>query len=157
FATEQNRSRLFSTVDPHYSRRRLHAFGHHHVKPLGLRPKLTLMYTAVVTVLLGGFFLAAYYLLENELEVALNNELVERVTALRGYLRFEDDAPVLEYDATDPEGASYMARASRFYQVYDIGTGDMVGQSQELQALGLQFSADELRQIVDGPVLMDIQ
>jgi len=127
------------------------------VKPLGLRPKLTLLYTAVFTALLAGFFLATYYLLANALEAALNEELIERTTALRGYLRFEDDVPVVAFDASDPEVASFVTKATRYYQMYAIDTGALVDQSQELRLLGLQFSPNELRQIIDGPTLMDIQ
>src|SRR5207249_5522450 len=51
----------------------------------------------------------------------------------------------------------FLTRATRYYQMYDLGTGKLLDQSRELQLLGLQFSSDELRQIVEGPVVMDMQ
>ena len=126
------------------------------MKPLGLRPKLTLLYTAVFTILLAVILAATYYLLANALEAALNDELLERTAALRGYLRFEDDQPVVTFDASDPEVASLMRTPTRYYQLYDLTTGDLVFQSPELQLLGLQFSPNELRGILEGPMIMDI-
>lgn len=126
------------------------------MKRLGLRSKLTLLYTAIFTALLGGLFIAAYYLLESDLENAATDELVERAAALRGYFRFENDEPVLVFDASDPEVAYFINTATRFYQIYDLASGDLVTQSPELQLLGLGFGPDELRTIAQGPAVADI-
>lgn len=127
------------------------------MKPLGLRSKLTLLYTAIFSVLLGALFISAYYLLQSQLQAAATDELVERATALRGYLRFEDGQPVLRFDPEDPEVAYFVRTATRYYQVYDLAAGEQVEQSPELQFLGLGFGPAELQAIAAGPLLMDIQ
>ena len=69
----------------------------------GLRFKLTILYTAIFSALLSGFFLFAYYLLANQLEATATDELLERATGLKGYLRFQNGAPTLVFDADDPD------------------------------------------------------
>src|SRR5262249_47981521 len=115
FAKEQDRQRLRVSFDPYHSRRWVHARRSGYVKPLGIRSKLTVLYAAVFIALLSGFFIATYYLLANQLESALNNELVERAAGLKGYLHFEDDAPVLSYDSNDSEVAFFVKTATRYY------------------------------------------
>jgi heavy metal sensor kinase len=127
------------------------------VKPRGLRFKLTLLYTAIFSVLLSGFFLVAYYLLAGQLEATATDELVERATGLRGYLAFEDNQPKLVFDADDPEVASFVRTATRYYQVYDLATGAVLVQSPDVQFLGVEFTPDELHSITQFPVQTDIQ
>jgi heavy metal sensor kinase len=127
------------------------------VKPSGLRFKLTLLYTAILCVVLGGLFVVAYYLLENQLDTTATEELVERATGLKGYLRFENNQPVLTFDANDPEVAFFIRTATRYYQIYDFTTGDVLAQSPDVEFLGLQFSPNELHAIKEFPALTDIQ
>ncbi len=127
------------------------------MKPRGLRFKLTLLYTAIFTVLLSAFFVLAYYLLANQLEATATDELVELATGLRGYLRFEDNQPVLPFDADDPEVSFFVRTATRYYQIYDLSTGAVLAQSPDARFLGLEFTPDELHSITKFPVLNDIQ
>jgi heavy metal sensor kinase len=127
------------------------------VKPRGLRFKLTLLYTWIFTVLLSGFFLLAYYLLANQLDATATDELVERATGLRGYLRFENDQPLFVFDTEDPEVASFVRTATRYYQIYDLSTGAVLAQSPDVQFLGVEFTPDELRSITEFPAMTDIQ
>jgi len=127
------------------------------MKPLGFRPKLTILFATVFTVMLSGFYVATYYLLANALETNLNDELQERAAGLKGYLDFENEQPVLKFDAGDPEESLFVRTATRYYQIFDLATGGLVHQSQDLALLGLQFSADEIRQFNERPTLMDIQ
>jgi len=127
------------------------------VKPLGLRLKLTILYTAILGVVLGGLFAVAYYLLANQLDATATDELVERATALKGYLRFENNRPVLAFDPTDPEVAFFVRTASRYYQIYDFSTGEILDQSPDMAFLGLQFTPNELHSLTEFPILSDIQ
>jgi heavy metal sensor kinase len=127
------------------------------LKPRGLRFKLTLLYTAIFTVLLGTFFVLAYYLLANQLEATATDELVELATGLRGYLRFEGNQPVLPFNADDPEVSFFVRTATRYYQIYDLSTGAVLAQSPDVQFLGLEFTPVELRSITEFPVMTDIQ
>jgi heavy metal sensor kinase len=127
------------------------------VKPLGIKPKLTLLFATVFAVLLGGLYVATYYLLANELETTLNDELVERAAGLKGYLDFEDDQPVLTFDSSDAEQTFFISTATRYYQIYELSDGALMDQSMELALLGLQFSPNEILQISEGPPMIDIQ
>ncbi|PYS56204.1 MAG: hypothetical protein DMG13_00640 [Acidobacteria bacterium] len=127
------------------------------MKPRGLRFKLTLLYTAIFTVLLSGFFVVAYYLLASQLDATATDELVERATGLRGYLRFENNQPQLVFDTGDPEVASFVRTATRYYQIYDLSTSAVLVQSPDVQFLGVEFTPDELHSITEFPVLTDIQ
>jgi heavy metal sensor kinase len=127
------------------------------MKPLGIGLKLTILFATVFTVMLSGFYIATYYLLANALETNLNDELQERTAGLKGYLDFEDEQPVVMFDSNDPEESLFVRTATRYYQIYDLASGELVHQSQDLALLGLQFSAAEIRQYSEGPTLMDIQ
>jgi len=126
------------------------------MKPLGVTPKLTFLFALVFTVMLGGLYIATYYLLANELETNLNQELLDRAAGLKGYIDFENDLPVLTFDSSDAEESLFVTTATRYFQIYDLATGTLVHQSQELGLMGLQFSPEEILQISGGPTLMDI-
>jgi hypothetical protein len=106
------------------------------MKPFGITPKLTLLFAAVFTVMLVGLYAATYYLLANELEAHLNQELLERTAGLKGYIEFRDEKPVLSFNANDAEESLFVASATRYFQVYDLATGMLVNQSQELALMG---------------------
>ncbi len=89
------------------------------MKPLTLRTKLTLFYSITVSVLLTGFALVYYRVLSVGLDQALTQELIDRTSGLRGYLRFEEGQPVFAYDPTDPDEVSFINTATRYYQVYE--------------------------------------
>jgi len=127
------------------------------MKPFGVTPKLTFLFAAVFTVMLSGLYIATYYLLDNELETYLNQELLDRAAGLKGYIDFQDEQPVLMFDSNDAEESLFVTTATRYFQIYDLVTGALVHQSQELGLLGLQFSPYEILQISGGPTLMDIQ
>jgi heavy metal sensor kinase len=123
----------------------------------GLRFRLTVLYTAIFAVLLTGFFAAAYYLLANQLDGAATDELVELAMGLKGYLRFENNQPVLAFDENDPEVVFFVRTATRYYQVYDLSTGAVLAQSPDVQFLGLELTLNELRAITEFPVITDVQ
>ena len=127
------------------------------MKPTGLRFRLTLLYTAILGVVLSGLFFVAYYLLANQLDTTATDELVELATGLKGYLRFENDQPVLTFDANDPEVAFFIRTATRYYQIYDFTTGDVLVQSPDVEFLGLEFSPNELHSIKEFPAFIDVQ
>jgi len=126
------------------------------VKTIGLRARLSLFYSALFTVLVAILFLGAYYLLKSDLENLTTDELVDRATALRGYIHVEADLPVLRYDSKDPEVAGFIGTATRYFQLYDQESGRLVFQSPELERLGLEFTPGELRNIEEGPPLLDV-
>src|SRR5437867_12251553 len=72
------------------------------MKPLTLRTKLTLLYSITVSVLLTGFALVYYQVLTAGLDRDLTEEVRDRPSGLRGYLRLEEVKPVRNYDWHDP-------------------------------------------------------
>jgi heavy metal sensor kinase len=118
------------------------------VKPLGLRSKLTLLYSAIFTLLLAVIFIASYFLFKKQLEADLNGDLSDRMEALSGYIKFENDTPVLKFDAGDPEAGLFVRNATRYFQISNLETGLTVTQSPEMRLLGLSFVPEEL-QVID--------
>ena len=117
------------------------------MKPLGLRARLTLRYSAIFTLLLTVVFLASYFLFRNQLEADLNRDLSDRMDALRGYIRFDNETPALKFDTNDEEAGLFVRNATRYFQITDLDTGTIVMQSPEMQVLGLSFLPEELRLI----------
>jgi signal transduction histidine kinase len=121
------------------------------MKPLTLRAKLTLSYSIIVSLLLTGFALLYYRVLSVDLDQALNDDLIERASGLRGYLRFEDGKPVFIYDDSDSDEAFFVRSATRYFQIYDVSTGELLGQSPELETLGVQYSGEDIDHFAQSP------
>ena len=121
------------------------------MKPLSLRLRLTLIYAGLSAMVLVGFGMLSYRTLAIRLETSLDQELDERAAALRGYLHFQGGGPQLVFDAKDPEEAFFIRTATRYFQVLDAASGEVLIQSQELERLGAHPSIDELRSQVKRP------
>ncbi|OLC94886.1 MAG: hypothetical protein DMG11_10795 [Acidobacteria bacterium] len=119
--------------------------------PLTLRTKLTLFYSITVSLLLTGFALLYYRVLSVGLDQALSDELSERATGLRGYLRFEEGMPVFIFDEGDPEEMSFVRTATRYFQVYEVTSGMLLTQSPEVEALGVQYSLEDVTHFAEEP------
>jgi len=127
------------------------------MKPLKLRTKLTLIYAAVFTLLLAGVSALFYQLLEYQLDKALAQELSERANALRGYLRFEGNQPRFVYDTSDPDEASFVTTATRYFQIYDAASGALIARSPEMEAMRFQYTPEEVRELISAPEQSGIQ
>jgi len=84
------------------------------MRPLTLRIKLTLFYSITVSVLLIGFALVYYRVLSVGLDRDLTQEVIDRTSGLRGYLRFEEGLPAFAYDPNDPDEVSFINTATRY-------------------------------------------
>src|SRR2546422_7131851 len=113
------------------------------MKPLTLRTKLTLFYSITASLLLTGFALLYYRVLSVGLDNVLSDELIERASGLRGYMRFEDGKPAFNIDESDPEEVSFVRTATRYFQVYEVTSGMLLAQSPEVEALGVQYSLED--------------
>ena len=128
------------------------------MRPLTLRIKLTLFYSITVSVLLIGFALVYYRVLSVGLDRDLTQEVIDRTSGLRGYLRFEEGLPAFAYDPNDPDELSFINTATRYYQVYEIRNGTVLAESDELRASGIQYSQQDLARYAQGPpTLIDLQ
>jgi two-component system, OmpR family, sensor kinase len=117
------------------------------VKRLGLRARLTLIFSLVFAGILVLVTAVSYHILKFRLDDSLQQELRERAAGLRGYLHFQDGKPRLEYDANDFDEAFFVETSTRYYQVFNLATGDMVDQSHELDLLDLNTDPENVRAI----------
>jgi heavy metal sensor kinase len=128
------------------------------MKPLTLRTQLTLFYSITVSVLLTGFALIYYKTLSVGLDRDLTQEVVDRTSGLRGYLRFEEGQPVFMFDPNDPEEVTFINTATRYYQVYEIRTGTLLRESDEFGASGVRFSPSDVTHYAQtAPSFVDVQ
>ncbi len=110
-----------------------------------------MFYGAVFAVLLASASAFFYRFLVYQTDNDLRQELIERAAALRGYLRIEGGRATLVYDTRDPEEAFFIGNATRYYQVYDADTGEIAACSPQLEALGFQYTPDEVKEVAHGP------
>jgi heavy metal sensor kinase len=128
------------------------------MRPLTLRIKLTLFYSITVSVLLTGFGLVYYRVLSVGLDRDITQDVIDRTSGLRGYLKFEEGVPVFDYDPNDPDELSFINTATRYYQVYEVRTGTLLAESDELRATGIQYSQQDLARYSQAqPFLIDLQ
>ncbi len=118
------------------------------MKPFKLRTKLTLFFAAVSTLILATASILFYNLLAYQLDRNLRDELSERTAALRGYLHFDGDQAILTYDASDPSEAFFIGNATRYCQIYDAFSGAVVRQWEQMEALGFQYTPEEVKELV---------
>jgi heavy metal sensor kinase len=106
------------------------------------------LYSAIFTLLLAIVFFASYFLFKKQLEADLNHDLSDRMEALRGYIKFENNIPALKFDTNDAEAGLFIRNTTRYFQITNLDTGEIVTQSPEMQLLGLSFVPEEL-QLID--------
>jgi two-component system OmpR family sensor kinase len=127
------------------------------VKPLSLRTTLTATYMGMlallVTVLAIGFRVSLMRQLDDDATQALE----EKARGLHGYLRFKDGVPVLVYDHADIEESTFVADATRYYQIYSAKDGRLVVQSPALEALGLHYTPGEVDEFRASTGVHDVQ
>lgn len=123
---------------------------------LTLRSRLTLLYTAVFGVLLVATSVAFYRVLAYQLDADVSASLSELTTGLHGYLRFGNSLPTLVFDPTDPAEAAFVEEATRYYQVFDAASGQLLVQSDAMKPLALEFSPPEVSQFRDQRRIFDV-
>ena len=127
------------------------------MKPLTLRTRLTLAYTAVLASLLAALACGYYRVFARQLDVDATSELAELTRGVRGYLRIDGARVTLSYDRSDPGEAAFVQDAARYLQVYETDSGRLVEQSEALAPLGVRFAPGEIRAFVANPVDFDIR
>ena len=111
---------------------------------LTLRARLAVIATIVSGLLLGGLSVVSYNVLARWLDEDVTTRLTELTDGLHGYLRFDGDAPTVEYNTNDSDQASFVHEATRYYQVYDSATGRLLVQSPDIAPLGLSLTRGEI-------------
>jgi heavy metal sensor kinase len=126
------------------------------VKPLGLRTKLTLSYSALLVLLLSAAGAISYNTLARQLDADATEEVEELTRGMHGYLRFADGTASLAYNRDDPDQVSFVERATRFHQIFDADSGQLITQSAAIAPLGLQYTAEEVHTFRDQPRPVDV-
>jgi heavy metal sensor kinase len=127
------------------------------VKPLSLRTSLTLLYTALLALLLSALGFAYHRVLARQLDAESTAVLEEITRGLHGYLQFRGGVPVLEYSHDDPEVVAFIEEATRYYQIYDAEHGRLLVQSTSFESLGLHYTPGEVAVFRQSPQVYDVQ
>ncbi|MBY0495802.1 MAG: HAMP domain-containing protein [Cyanobacteria bacterium] len=127
------------------------------MRPLPLRTTLTLLYAVVLSVILTAVGWAYHAALKRQLDNSVTADLEGRARALHGYLRFDHHRVALAYDAGDADEAAFIVDATRYYQVYDAATGQLLHQSPGLEALGLKYTRTEVGEFRGAAGIRDVQ
>jgi heavy metal sensor kinase len=126
-------------------------------RPLTLRTRLTLLYAGVLALLFTTLGFAYYHAFARQLDIDAATTLSEITSGVHGYLTFDNGLPVLDYDRADPAQVTFVEEATRYYQVYDVKTGQLLVQSPALEPLGVQYTPDEVRAFASHPRVQEVQ
>jgi two-component system OmpR family sensor kinase len=124
---------------------------------LTLRARLAAFSTIVFGLLLVALGLASYEVLSRRINADVTDRLNELTEGLHGYLRFDGDTASVAFDTSDNDQAAFVQEATRFYQVYDAGTGRLLVESAGIVPLALRLTAGEVQAFRSGPAPFDIE
>jgi heavy metal sensor kinase len=110
-----------------------------------LRVRLAAASMLVSGLLLGAVSIVSYSVLSRGLDADANTRLTELTEGLHGYLRFDGETPSIDLNPSDSDQVAFVQEATRYYQLYDAATGQMVFQSPGLAPLGLQLTPEEVQ------------
>lgn len=127
------------------------------MRPLSVRARLTLFYSVMLTVVLAFFGLLFYKSLGLVLERRLTAELKDRAAFLANHERVEDGGVQLVFNPNDREEAYLVHSAARYYQVFQLPSGALLVQSQEMELLGVQLSPEAVRSLASAQEFSDMQ
>jgi heavy metal sensor kinase len=97
---------------------------------LKLRTKLALSYATLFVTLLGSSGTAVYQLMAYRLRAAADDNLVDHVAGLWGYIEFHGGRPAIKFDPHNPYVTYFLLEATRYYQIYDARDGRILLESE---------------------------
>jgi heavy metal sensor kinase len=124
---------------------------------LSLRMRLAAISTIVFGLLLAGLSVVSYEVLGRRLDADVTERLSELTSGLHGYLRFDEDTATIAFDANDDDSTAFVHEATRYYQVYDVGTGQLLGESTGITPLALHLTRGEVDAFHAAPRPFDIE
>src|SRR5262249_518219 len=151
YVAQQNRPAILKAFDPHGSRGRLRFVGPTLMKAMNLGLRLTLFYSAMMTVMLAFFCLLFYHSLGLVVENRLTQELRQRVNFLNNFQHVEAGGLQLVFNPADREQSYLVHSAARYYQVFQLPSGQLLVQSQEIELLGIELSPQDVRSLAGAP------
>jgi heavy metal sensor kinase len=124
---------------------------------LRFQTRLIFFCAATFAALLTGFGAASYHLLARQLDRDARADLMELTNGLHGYLQFTNGAPSVAFNAKDPDQATFVHEATRYYQIYDADDGRLLVESPGVEPLGLHLTPAEVHAYEHDPKLYDVQ
>jgi heavy metal sensor kinase len=121
------------------------------IAPFKLRTKLALSYAILFAILLGIGGFAVYRLMAFRLKADADDNLVDHLAGLWGYIQFHDGKPTIAYDPNNPYLTYFLHEATRFYQVYDATSGSVLLESDDSAVMKLAIPTDKVRELVRTP------
>ncbi|MBZ5567247.1 MAG: HAMP domain-containing protein [Acidobacteriia bacterium] len=85
------------------------------------------------------------------LTAAADDNLADHCAGLWGYIEFRDGKPVLTYDTSNHQIAYFLREATRYYELYDAASGELLLQSSDSSLMHLALPASEVRRWVSHP------
>jgi heavy metal sensor kinase len=122
---------------------------------LGLR--LTLFYSAMLTVMLAFFCLLFYHSLRLVVEDRLTQELRQRVSFLNNFQHVDSNGLQLVFNPADREESYLVHSAARYYQVFQLPSGQLLIQSEDIELLGIQLSPQDVRSLAGASEFTDTE
>jgi two-component system, OmpR family, sensor kinase len=117
------------------------------MKPIGLRTRLTLIFSLVFVAILALLLASSYRIVKFRLDEALKQELRDRAAGLKAYMHFREDKPVFEYNSKDPDEAFFVESSRRYFQIFDVVTGKLIYQSRDLDLIDLDKDPENQKAI----------
>ena len=130
---------------------------------LTLRMRLAAISTIVFGLLLAGLSVGSYEVLGRRLDADVTERLGELTAGLHGYLRFAKDSATgqdtvaIAFDANDDDAAAFVHEATRYYQIYDVRGGQLLGESPGITPLALHLTRGEVEAFHAAPRTFDIE
>jgi len=116
-----------------------------------LRTKLALLYALLFVTLLGVCGLSVYRLMALRMTAAADDNLVDHLAGLWGYVKFREEEPVLEYDLNDSYQSYFVNEATRYYQLYDAASGSLILASDPSRSMRQVLAPAQVRKLVAHP------
>ncbi|MBZ5631079.1 MAG: HAMP domain-containing protein [Acidobacteriia bacterium] len=118
---------------------------------LKLRTKLALFYAALFAILLASAGITVYRIMALRLTAAADDNLVDHGAGLWGYIQFHAGKPVLTYDTSNHQIAYFVRDATRYYQLYDAASGELLLESTDSSLMHLALPVSEVGRRVGRP------
>jgi heavy metal sensor kinase len=118
---------------------------------LELRSKLALWYAILFLLLLGSSGLAVFELVSLRLKAEADDNLVDHMAGLWGYIHFDNGQPSVEYDSQNEYLTYFLREATRYYQIYDAQTGALLLESEDSALMQLALTPPEFHEVASHP------
>jgi heavy metal sensor kinase len=118
---------------------------------LKLRSELALWYALLFALLLGISALAVFEVVQLRLQAESDDNLVDHMAGLWGYVRFNDGKPSLVFDPQNKFLTYFLHEATRYYQIYDAQTGALLLESEDSALMQLSLTPAQAGRLVNSP------